>query len=199
MMEHFINGFMETPGNSYEIAYLVQTKKQNEFTSLFQNAEQVMLAFPLYTDAMPGIVKTFIESLEPFCNREGNPGLGFLVQSGFPESLHCQYVARYLEKLAKRLDSVYHGTIIKGGGEVRGRPAWMSRKLFTSLTQLGQTFGKTRVFDDNIVKQLSKTPKMIPARFSVFRFVANTMYWNPQLRKNKAYEKRFAMIDIDQQ
>ena len=39
----------------------------------FADAECVWLGFPLYTDGMPGIVKTFIEALEPLKGREDNP------------------------------------------------------------------------------------------------------------------------------
>jgi len=52
---------------------------------------------------MPGIVKVFIESLEPLCSREGNPDVGFIVQSGFPEAIHSRYVEKYLEKPSLRL------------------------------------------------------------------------------------------------
>ena len=83
----------------------------------FAGAECVLLGFPLYTDAMPGMVKHFIEALEPLAGRKDNPSLGFLVQSGFPEGLHSRYVERYLEKLAERLGCPYLGTIVKGNGE----------------------------------------------------------------------------------
>ena len=66
---------------------------------------------------MPAIVKQFIEALEPLKNRENNPPMGFIVQSGFPEALHSRYVEHYLQKLAARLNAPYLGTIVKGGGE----------------------------------------------------------------------------------
>jgi len=40
---------------------------------MFAEAQQVILAFTLYTDAMPGIVKQFIEQLEPLCGRNNQP------------------------------------------------------------------------------------------------------------------------------
>ena len=80
-----------------------RVKGTDKFLKLFQEAEQVLLAFPLYTDCMPGIVKVFIESLEPLCSREGNPDVGFIVQSGFPEAIHSRYVEKYLEKPSLRL------------------------------------------------------------------------------------------------
>ncbi len=115
-LEHFLSGFTEAEGNTYELAYLNRVKRQDEFVKMFREAEQVLLAFPLYTDAMPAMVKTFIESLEPLCGREGNPPIGFMVQCGFPEAIHIRFLEKYLEKLARRLGSTYVGTIVKGGG-----------------------------------------------------------------------------------
>jgi len=42
----------------------------------------------------------------------GNPPLGFIVQSDFPEGLHWRYVERYLEKLAARSGSPYRLLIL---------------------------------------------------------------------------------------
>ncbi len=184
---------MTTDGNSYELAYLVRVKEHDNFVNLFQDAEQVLLAFPLYADAMPAIVKTFIESLEPFCSRDINPDIGFIVQSGFPESVHSIYVERYLEKLARRLGCRYKGTVIKGGVEgIRTVPERMNRKLFNSFYHLGESFGKTGEFNNQIVLKLRQPEKITRFQFFFLKFLGHSLYWNPMLKKNKAFEKRFA-------
>jgi len=193
LLEHFVNGFMTTEGNTYELAYLVRGEESDNFIKLFQEAEQVLLAFPLYIGAMPAIVKNFIESLELFCGRKGNPDIGFIVQSGFPEAIHSRYVERYLEKLAVRLGCRYIGTVIKGGGEsIRAMPAWMNRGLLKSFYELGRTFGETREFNKHIVLNLSKPERYSKFRFWIFRLFAHNSYWNPMLKKNNAFEQRFA-------
>jgi len=193
LLEHFINGFMITDGNTYELAYLIRVKDSDNFMKLFQEAEQVLLAFPLYTHAMPAIVKTFIESLEPLCGREGNPDIGFIVQSGLPEAIHSRYVERYLEKLAVRLGCRYKGTVIRGGGEViRVVPAWMNKKLFKSFYQLGKSFGETGEFDEQIVLKLAQPERLTKFSFWVFKLVGERFYWDKMLKKNNAFEKRFA-------
>ena len=192
LLEHFINGFMTTDGNIYELAYLIRVKESNNFIKLFREAERVLLAFPLYTDAMPAIVKTFIESLEPLCGREENPDIGFIVQSGFPEAIHSQYVERYLEKLAVRLGCRYKGTVIRGGVEaIRAAPAWMNRKLFRSFYKLGKTFGETGEFDKQIVLKLARPERLTKFGFWVFKLLGHKLYWNPLLKKNNAFKKRF--------
>ena len=177
LLDHFLEGFVATHWNTYELAYLIHVKEAKKFFTLFQNAEEVILAFPLYTDAMPAIVKTFIESLEPLCGCAGLPGIGFIVQSGFPESRHSRYIERYLEKLAGRLGCQYKGTVIKGGVEaIRIDPLldkrlhkWISKigkatdlagvghllnneNLSKIFYMLGKTYGKTGEFDKEIVK-----------------------------------------------
>ena len=197
LLEHFINGFMTTDGNTYELAYLNRVKDSDKFIKSFQEAEQVLLVFPLYTDAMPAMVKTFIESLEPFCRGEGNPAIGFIVHSGFPEATQSRYVERYLEKLTRRLGCKYTGTVIKGGTEgIQVQPPSMTRKLFKSFYELGKTFGKTGAFDKQIVLKLAKPERLTKFQLWAFRLLSKigltNSYWDSQLKKNNAYEKRFA-------
>jgi len=192
LMDHFLNGFMATEGNTYEIAYLNDVKDKDTFVRLFQEAEHVILASPLYTDAMPAVVKTFIESLEPLCQRENNPDIGFVVQSGFPEPEHSRYLERYYVKLAKRLGCRYKGTVIRGGGEsIRATPELMNRGLYKSFYKIGEAFGKTDEFDKKIIASLAKPERYSRLRFWIMRAIGHQMYWNAMLKKNNAYEKRF--------
>jgi len=193
LLEHFLKGFMTTEGNTYESAYLVCVKESADFLKLFQEAEQVLLAFPLYTDAMPAIVKTFIESLEPLCGGKGNPDIGFIVQGGLPEATHSRYVERYLDKLSARLGCKYKGTVTRGGVEgVQGQPSLMTRKLFKSFYELGKAFGQTGEFDEQMIRNLAQPERLSRFRFWIFRLAGHHLYWNPMLKKNKAFEKRFA-------
>jgi NAD(P)H-dependent FMN reductase len=197
LVEEFLDGFEVNVGNSYELFYLRRVQETHRFRQAFSQAEHVLLAFPLYTDAMPGLVKAFIESLEPFCGKEDNPDIGFIVQSGFPEAVHSRYVERYLEKLASRLGCTYIGTIVKGGAEgVRTMPEAANRKLFAAFYQLGKVFGETGQFDEALVHQLARPeryPQVLGPVFQLFlKTKLATSYWDNQLRENDAYERRFA-------
>ncbi len=197
LLEQFLKGFADNPGHSYEIFHLNRLNEMERHRQAFREAECVLWGFPLYTDAMPGIVKAFIETLEPLRGRPGNPPIGFLVQSGFPEAAHSRYVERYLEKLADRLGSPYLGTIVKGGGEgVRMMPEQRTHTLFTALFQIGKTFGERGQFDPALLRDLAK-PERYPAYSApVFRLFAKTpmarSYWDNQLKANGVYEQRFA-------
>ncbi|MFH1068330.1 MAG: NAD(P)H-dependent oxidoreductase [Candidatus Glassbacteria bacterium] len=196
LMDYFLAGFAETPGNRSEYVYLAAKKDFSDCARVFAEAETVILAFPLYTDCVPAAVKEFIEALEPLAGRAGNPALGFIVHSGFPESFHSHPVRRYLEKLACRLGCACLGTVIKGGSEaVRGQPENMNRRLFELFHRLGTEFGRSGRFDPRLVEKLAR-----PVRHrgigvllaAIGNKVAELLYWNRLLRKNGAFDRRFA-------
>ncbi len=197
LLDHFINGFMMKNGNTYDLIYLKKSEVDTDkFVKLFKESEQVLLAFPLYCDSMPAIVKAFIESLEPLCGRQDNPGIGFIVQSGFPETIHSRYVEQFLKKLAIRLGCKYTGTVIKGGVEgIKVKPAWMTKKLFKSFHQLGETFGEKGIFDKQIILKLAKPERYSKFSLVIFRILQKigltNFYWDSMLKKNNAFEKRF--------
>ena len=197
MLEHFLNGFTANSDHTFEIYHLNRIKEAEHFQQAFAAAEGVLLGFPLYTDAMPGIVKAFIETLTPFRQRAGNPPIGFLVQSGFPEAAHSRHIERYLEKLAQRLKSPYLGTIVKGGGEgIRIMPEKMTHNMFQTLYQLGKVFGETGCFEASLLRQLAKPeryPAVLAPFFQVFLKTRQARwYWDMQLKESGAFERRFA-------
>ena len=196
LLEQFLRGFCETPGNEYELIYLNHVDKQEEFVEKFGSAESVLLACPVYTDAMPAVVKTFIESLAPLRKRESNPGIGFILQSGFAEAIHSRALEKYMIKLAKRLGCPLYGTTVRGGIEgIQSMPSYMTKKVFNLYYKLGKHFGVTGRFSPEIVRkisgreQFSNTAKITVKIMSVLKL--SDIYWNNQLKKNSAYEKRY--------
>lgn len=200
LMEQFLRGFARTSrtaGNEHQVHYLRRVSDQEAFRTAFRAADAALLAFPLYTDAMPGIVKAFIETLAPLCGREGNPALAFVVQSGFPEAAHSRPVERYNRKLAGRLGCRYLGTVVKGGVEgIQVMPPNMTRRLFTSFESLGESFGRTGELDAGLVRRLAGRERLSPVMRLLYRLLRLTgltnFYWNGQLKSNGAFERRFA-------
>ena len=203
LMQEFAWGFTENNDNIVETAYLYRIKETDQMVALFEEADHAVLAFPLYTDAMPGIVKHFIEALAPLCGREDNPTLGFVIQSGFPEPIHSRYVARYMEKLALRLGCAHTGTVIRGGVEgIQVQPPWMTRKLFRSFYRLGADYAADGIFNREIIRQLAPRPRLSAGRKFLFRLMNLTglanMFWNMKLKENKSFDRRFARPFINQ-
>lgn len=196
LVEKFLQGFHETPENTSEIIYLNRINKQDEFVQAFCESDHVILATPLYTDAMPAMVKTFIESLAGMPQANEPKTIGFIIQSGFGEAIHSRYLERYFKKLAGRLGCRYVGTIVKGGVEgIQVQPPVMTRKMFSSFYQLGLSYGTSGEFDNDILHSLAKRELYSPAvKFLLYimtLFGLTDAYWNGQLKKNNAFSKRF--------
>lgn len=197
LLDHFLEGYMATEGNTYELAYLNRVKDGETFLHSFQDAEHVLLAFPLYHDSMPAIVKTFIESLEPLRGCADNPSIGFLVQSGFPEALQSRAVEQYLKKLARRLGCIYLGTIVKGNANrIIEQPNLATKKVFKSFFDLGRVYGETGEYDEQIVRKLAQPERLSAFWQGFFRLLNWTRVanrgWDKQLKKNNAFARRFA-------
>jgi multimeric flavodoxin WrbA len=193
MLDQIAKGF----GRPTETYHLVRMKEADRMVEAFARAECVLLGFPLYTDTMPGVVKHFIEMLEPLASRGNNPPIGFLVQSGFPESLHSRYVERYLEKLAARLGSPYLGTIVKGNGEgTRIMPAEMTRAFFNNLQALGAGLAAKGQFDPPLLQATAKPEKYPAILGPIFQIYLRSSlahrYFDDALKQNGAFEQRFA-------
>jgi len=190
-------GVDQIPGHTQEFANLVRVKEHRHYVELFQQADAVVMAFPLYTDMMPGIVKAFIEELEPLCGREGNPALGFIIQSGFPESVHLRALEAYLEKLTRRLGCRYVGTALRGGGgSVRSMPSFMVKELVENVHALGRSLGETGEFDRELVTRFSKDETLpLPRLWFIGTLgdrMARAFFWHREMKKNGAYERRVA-------
>ena len=196
MLGHLMGGFTSITGNTAEISHLYKIGDKDIFAKRFAEAECVLIGFPLYTDGMPGIVKEFIEALEPLTKRESNPPIAFLVQSGFPESTHSRYVEQYLTALAERLNSPYLGTLVRGGCEgVRLQPEKMNRKLFAALNELGRQLGTQGGFDQQTMHAFSSRERYSPLLLPLMRLAVKMpfmrLYWDIQLKKNNAFKDRF--------
>lgn len=202
MLEQVMHGFTADGSHTAEMHHLAQRAKHDHHVQAFTNAEAVVLGFPLYTDAMPGLVKEFIEALAPLLKKNKQVPMGFLVQSGFPESTHSRHVERYLEKLTSRFGGSYMGTIVKGGCEgVHLMPENMNKKLFEKLTNAGKALAEKGHVDILTLNDLAK-PERYPAYLvPVFKLLARTpflsTYWNSQLKRNGVYEQRFAQPFVE--
>lgn len=196
LMDAFLKGFMKKEGNHFEVFYLNKKYDEPTLQKNFLHSEAIIVAFPLYTDAMPGIVKEYFELLEPY--KRVNPGLklGYVVQSGFPESYQSFFIARYLKKITGYFEAEYLGTIIKGGVEgIQIKPNWMKRGILKKFEKLGYHFAHAEEFDRKLIEKLAKPVHLPPFTLIIYRLMhllrLSNFYWDMQLKKNQAFEKRW--------
>lgn len=190
-------GWVQGGGDEPEVLHLAKKLDFARAVEAFGTADTVVLGMPLYTDSMPGLVKSYVEELAPYVGCDGNPRLGFLVQSGFAEALHSRPLERYLARLATRLECDYAGTIVHGGGErlqvVRDEA---SKKLWQGLLELGRSLTIDGRFDAEVLTRVAGTERLSPATARLMalwmKVPGAQFYWNGQLKENGAWEKRFA-------
>jgi multimeric flavodoxin WrbA len=199
MLSRVAEGWQRGGGQAPEVLHLAHRTGFDRAVNAFAEADTLVLGMPLYTDAMPALVKSYIEALQPrTAAAEGtNPALGFLVQSGFPEASHSRPLERYLQKLARRFGSRYVGTIVHGGGEaLQMMPDRANEKLWARLRTLGEQLAREGRFGETELRAVAGVERMSAltlalARLAVHLPIAN-FYWNGMLKKNGEWKRRFA-------
>lgn len=193
-MEHFINGFLETSGNSVETFYVIKERPGFEnIIKAVSEAETVILGFPLYVDAMPGSVKEFMEALAPLKGRLPGLKMMYLVQNGFPETCHNRYVERYCEKLTRRLGFIYGGAICKGGCEgLSVQPPALVEKVFRLFNEIGRAFGQTGELDSTLLEKLARPESIKGEMVGQVAQMVNGFLWDQWMKKNGVEHLSFA-------
>jgi hypothetical protein len=197
MLSRVGEGWEASDGEAPRVLHLAKRTDFSEAVVAFSEADTVVLGMPLYTDSMPGLVKTYIEALAPYVGREGNPRIGFLVQSGFQEALHSRALEAYLAKLAIRLGCAYAGTIVRGGGEaLQMMPDEANKKLWEGLRGLGSSLLTEGRFDPDLLSQVAGTERLSPMMAATLSAASHlpvmNFYWNGMLKKNGVWDERFA-------
>lgn len=194
LLDQFISGYKASGEGTVSTNYLLQQKHIKEYAQMFKDAEVVFLAFPLYVFTVPGIVQKFIEEIGNF-DGSGKRIL-FLVQSGFPEACQSDTVKKQMELLAKRWNMENLGIIIKPGAEgVRLMPKIMTKKLFKQINSFGQQLAQTGKLNEADLKKIATPYKFSKSKIIFQKLLQKigltNLYWNINLKKNNAFEKRF--------
>ncbi len=183
-----IRGFTEVDGGSLDVHYLNTESRRREAAEAFARSEVALIAFPLYVHAMPGIVMTWLEMLEPV-DPGRNVKLGFIVQGGLPEARQSRFVEAFLERLPARLGCEYLGTVIRGGVEaMQFAPAFLFRAMHGAFVDLGRELAASGQLDRQIIARLASTETLSRWRCGFY----NTMKalgiadrsWNRMMKKN---------------
>ena len=182
---------LETLGDRVEIRDLKEGDKWEEWADSFKRESHVMFFMPLYVHAMPSHVMGFIEKLQV-----SRGSISFFVQSGFPESSQTHYLEAYFEQLALRLGRTYIGTAIKGGVEgLQVRPAKAQEKIIEPMVKSIANLVCEGSFNKNNISQLARPIRLGKGMGILFKVLSKiglvNFFWDQQLKKNNAYEKRF--------
>ena len=181
--------------NQVSTFMLKRVEKHDEYAELLSKSDCSIIVFPLYVDAMPGIVKAFIEKLEPYKGKMNHLKLGFVVHSGFPEPHHSRFIEKYLVRLAEILEVNYIGTVVIGGSEgFRIMTEKMLREKRELLNSLGKSLTSEELFNKEIIKKLAPFEQMSIAKLTLYRLVSLTgltnVYWDRMLKENNVIKDK---------
>jgi NAD(P)H-dependent FMN reductase len=163
----------------------------------FLDADEVVFAFPLYTDSMPGLVKGFFEAIAlADQTRLQGKRVAFVIQSGFPEGIHTEALGAYLARVCQRLGFIHLGTLRKGGVEgIRMMPPRSVAKIAARFVQAGQELGARGSFSPELIRTMAEPRTLGWKARALIRLLGGIglldFYWNRMLRKHGAYERRF--------
>jgi NAD(P)H-dependent FMN reductase len=193
ILEWLLADIKDTSGFSYEKIYAVDIKDRERQIEILKASDAMVVIFPLYTDCMPGITKDYFEYMEN--NKkilEGN-AITFIVHSGFPEAIQSRAVEKYNEYFARLLKMDYMGTIIMGGSEaLSAAPDNFFKKKITSFKAIGKSIIQNKPLTAEDKATIGK-PELLPGYmlFIMKRLSVHDFFWNSQLKKNDAFDKRF--------
>lgn len=190
ILTNLIEGLSVSPDVSTEVIQLNRPSSREEAAQKIASADCAILVFPLYTDAMPGIVMDFIEKLEPYKSSLHELNLGFIVHSGFPEGKQSRAVEKYLVRLTTLLGAKYTGTVVAAGS------MGISAKRLKIIRELGRRLPGTMVFDTDLISRASQFEELSRAMIPIMTILCKAgllnSYWDKDLKKNGVFADRFA-------
>ena len=163
----------------------------------FLEADEVVFAFPLYTDSMPGLVKAFLEIIaQADSTRLRGKRVAFVIQSGFPEGIHTEALGAYLARVCERLGLVHLGTLRKGGVEgIRMMPPKQVARIQARFVEAGHELGTQGRFFPERIRAMAEPRTLGRKARGLIRLLGAigliNYYWNQMLKKHGAHARRF--------
>jgi len=189
--EVFCRKFIEGMQNPPEVRYVAE-EKAPALAAYMEGFDCWLFFFPLYVNAMPGIVKRLFEHMHP--NKEKR--IGHFIQFGFDEAFQADWLLAILKNFNKRMGYQDLGIVVAGGmAGVRFMPERMNRKLFARLQKAGMLYEQTGAFDKESIQSFGRPYRLSKGQINLYRLLKKiglaNIAWNMTLKKNNAYKKRF--------
>jgi multimeric flavodoxin WrbA len=189
--EIFCQRFIKGMQNQLEVRY-VADENPAELAAYMNGFDNWLFFFPLYVNAMPGILKRLFEHLAP----SNEKSAGYFIQSGFEEAFQSDWLCTILKNFNRRMGYKDLGIIVAGGmAGVRYMPENMNKKTFAGLENAGALYEKNGMFDEESIRLFGQVYRYSDKQLKRNRFFRKlgltNMFWNSMLKKNKAYKNRF--------
>jgi hypothetical protein len=143
----FVNK-MSTP---CEIRSIAKENRQTLLQSIHR-ADNIIIIAPNYIHSIPAGTLDFLYALPP---SQENQNIGFIIQSGYPESSESEIICRYLERLAERLGYTVLGAVAKGVCAGLAIMPERFKRLMNDFSEFGVTFEQTGIFDKKLIDKFA--------------------------------------------
>ena len=173
--------------------YASDINKHDEYIKEIIDSDYYLFVFPLYTDAMPGLAKAFMEKM--YDRREAflDKPISFIIHSGFPESSQSITVEKYTRLFAKLVGMKYISSVRMGNSEaLQVAPDQFFGDKVDAFKKLAANIINIEPFDENSIRTIQKMREMNKlVKFLIKHTNINNFYWNRTLKKNGVYRNRF--------
>jgi NAD(P)H-dependent FMN reductase len=179
--------------NVYTV-YASDINKHDEYIEEIADSDYFLFVFPLYTDAMPGLAKAFMEKMYDMRDAFLGKPISFIIHSGFPESSQSITVERYTKLFTKLMGMRYISSVRMGNSEaLQVAPDQFFGDKVEAFKKLSDNIINIEPFDEDNVRTIQKMREMNKfVKFLIKHTNINNFYWNRTLKKNGAYKNRFA-------
>jgi hypothetical protein len=187
----FVEGF-ESPSTMY----LKKVKQHESFIEKARSFDQLLFVFPLYVDGMPGQVKAFFEQMSQHKEIFKDKEVSFIIHSGFSEAIHSKNLEKYLTRFAAIMEMKNYGIFIIPGSEgFRIMPPRMTAKKARRVANIGRLYQMNKPFlkEDKTMLEgpLVQSKAKVAFLIMMKKLGLTNFYWDQQLKKNNAFDKRF--------
>ena len=178
---------LEKSGFNTSKAYihrLVNRKEKiDELLTMVNNANLIVLSFPLYVDSLPAPVIKAMELIRDNRNKNQNQDFIAVSNCGFPESSQIEVALEICKNFADELNFTWRGGLAFGGGEaVHGKPleerGGMVRNVIKGLDITAEHLSRGESIPNEAIELVSK--KVIPS--GMYTMMGN-LGWRIQARR----------------
>lgn len=179
-------------------ASLSREKGQTELCGAVDRSDLIILAFPLYIDALPYLVTKALEIIAGHRKTQGNekPQRMFaLINNGFPESYQNALALAICRTFADRSGIAWAGCLAVGAGEAMGggqdlteskRSGPPVNHIIGALDRAGKDLARGKAVSPDTQNRISKSP--IPlVSFGIWRWLFAKLgdkWWIQQAKEN---------------
>jgi hypothetical protein len=176
-----------------------RSEKIEELLSMINNADLIILSFPLYVDSIPSPVIKAMELIRDDRNEKQRQNQDFIAisNSGFPEASQIEVALEICKNFAEEVNFNWRGGLaLGGGGAVNGKPleerGGMLRNVIKGLEITAEYLSKGEDIPNEAIELVSKP--IIPS--GMYKMMGN-LGWRIQARRYRALKRMKDQPDLN--